>query len=149
MDLEICEHSDFRFATQPPPTLWHISSQTQAQPEVPVVGSGRPWLPPGGCKTRPSMAWLGLAWPGLAQFVLAQLSLACLGPAGEDSQVSKGSFCWPLRAQPQRTSAAHVLFIYCLEWPCEWHGKSDTFSQSVPRAGRIDSWRKPYIRSAK
>lgn len=67
-------------------------------------------------------------------------------PWGEGEQ---GSFWWPLRGRERRTSAAHVWFISCLERLCEWRGKSDTFSQSVPQAGRIDSWRKPYILSAK
>lgn len=121
MDLEICEHSDFRFATQPPPTLWHISSQTQAQPEVPAVGSGRPWLPPGGCKTRPSMAWLGLAWPGLAQFVLSQLGLAWLG-LSQPGLPWPGRGGWPgqqgeLLLAPESTAAADICcarFIYLL-----------------------------------
>lgn len=86
-----------------------------------------------------------------AQAVPSCGSRTCLGSA-RPSSARLGEGGWPGQQGElllQHTSAAHILFIYCLERLCEQRGKSHTFSQSVPGAGRIDSWRKPYIPSAK
>ena len=141
MDLYICEYCDFWLVPDTPMTLW---GEAQVRPNAPVAGQG-PFSEAGGGRS-PS--------PAAGQLPFSPCCCPSSAPAGAvqtvlAGRVGEGGGWGPLGGRHRWTSAAHVLFVSCLKQRCEGHGKSHTFSQSVPQPGRIDSWREPYILSAK